>query len=78
MKLKNVHDAEKFFEAVNQCKGSVFLTTMEGDRLNLKSQLTKYVALTTMFQSSIIKEIELELSNPADIALMMKFSLEED
>ena len=32
-------DFQKFLEAIDQCKGNVFLVTDEGDRLNLKSKL---------------------------------------
>ena len=60
---------------MKKCEGDVYLTTPEGDRLNLKSNLTKYVAMTTLFQSSIIEEMDLELSNPADITKMVIFSL---
>ena len=48
MKVMNIDNPEKFFEVINQCKGTVELVTTEGDRLNLKSQLTKYVALTKL------------------------------
>ena len=44
MKVMNIDDPEKFFDVINQCKGTVELVTKEGDRLNLKSQLTKYGA----------------------------------
>lgn len=75
MKLCNITDVDSFFDAVKKCEGDVYLTTPEGDRLNLKSNLTKYVAMTTLFQSSIIEEMDLELTNPADITKMVIFSL---
>lgn len=75
MKLCNITDVDSFFDAVKKCEGDVYLTTQEGDRLNLKSNLTRYVAMTTLFQSSIIEEMDLEFSNPADITKMVIFSL---
>ena len=75
MKLTNVTNVESFFEAVEKCQGDVFLTTQEGDRLNLKSQLTKFLTLSTVFQSSLIKEMNLELSNPEDVCIMLNFSM---
>jgi hypothetical protein len=75
MKLTNVTNVESFFEAVNKCQGDVYLTTQEGDRLNLKSQLTKFLTLSTVFQSSLIKEMNLELSNPQDVSVMLSFSM---
>lgn len=76
MRLCNVSNMEKFFEAINKCQGDVYLTTEEGDRLNLKSQLTKMLALTTVFQHPIISSMNLEFSNPADVAVMLEFSME--
>ena len=40
MKFYNINDIDGFFEAIDQCKGTVELVTGEGDRLNLKSQLS--------------------------------------
>lgn len=75
MKLCNITDVNGFFDAVKKCEGDVYLTTPEGDRLNLKSNLTRYVVTTKLFQSPIIDEMDLELSNPADITKMVIFSL---
>ena len=50
MRIKNIAEPTRFFSAVNQCKGRVELTTTEGDKLNLKSTLCQYIALTQMFQ----------------------------
>lgn len=48
MKIQNISEPQKFFEVLNNCKGSVELVTSEGDRLNLKSKLCQYIALTQM------------------------------
>ena len=48
MRIKNIAEPTRFFSAVNQCKGRVELTTTEGDKLNLKSTLCQYIALTQM------------------------------
>ena len=67
MKVMNIDNPEKFFEVINQCKGTVELVTTEGDRLNLKSQLTKYVALTKLFADNAIPEMELVAHDPEDV-----------
>ena len=76
MKLRNITNVEKFLETVDQCKGDVYLTTPQGDRLNLKSQLTKMLAMTSVFDSAEIKEMDLEFSNPEDVSTMLLFSME--
>lgn len=50
MKVQNITDIEGFFKAIDSCKGKVELVTGEGDRLNLKSKLSQYVSLATIFQ----------------------------
>ena len=73
MKVMNIDDPEKFFDVVNKCKGTVELVTREGDRLNLKSQLTKYVALTKLFADNAIPEMELVAHEPDDVNLLLEY-----
>ena len=41
--LKRSIEPIAFINAVNNCRGEVFLQTEEGDRLNLKSSLCQYI-----------------------------------
>ena len=66
MKIRNIVEPQEFFSAVNECVGQVELLTDEGDRLNLRSTLCQYVALTQMFQDQRVDGVELVLSNAAD------------
>lgn len=45
MKLKNLQDIESFKSAVDQCKGQVWLESTDGDRFNLKSKFSQYLAI---------------------------------
>ena len=64
MKIYNVNDVEKFLDTIKQCKGSVELVSQQGDRLNLKSELTKYLAITKLFKDdTFINEMELIASD---------------
>ena len=49
IKVLNIKDYEGFFKMVESCSGTVELVTSQGDRLNLKSQLTQYIAFTGIF-----------------------------
>ena len=49
MKIDKVKDIDQLFEVVDGCDGGVTLVTTEGDRLNIKSKLTQYVALSYIF-----------------------------
>ena len=73
MIIKNIKNVERFFETVDHCKGRVELVTKQGDRLNLKSKLSQYVSLTNMFSDPKIEEIELLVSEPEDIALLLQY-----
>lgn len=66
MRIKDIIEPAAFFQAVNGCRGKVELLTEEGDRLNLRSTLCQYIALTQMFQDKRVGGIELALSDPAD------------
>ena len=49
----------------------------EGDRLNLKSTLCQYIALTQMFQDGRVEGVELSLSDPEDFKLLAEFLITE-
>lgn len=48
MKIKNIKNVETFLSVVNECKGEVTLTSVYGDKYNLKSALTQYVAVAAL------------------------------
>ena len=75
MKVQNIKDINKFFEVIEECDGKVELVTNEGDRLNLKSQLTKYVAIANFFSDGTVKELELVAYEPQDINRIVNFML---
>lgn len=45
MKIRNVKQLNDFIGAVDKCKGIVWLESPEGDKFNLKSHFSQYVAL---------------------------------
>ena len=52
MKLSNVKDVQTFLAAVNACENDVYLKSMEGDVLNLKSSLSQYIAIGRLIEES--------------------------
>lgn len=67
----NVRMAD-FSLAVNRCQGDVTLETKNGDMLNLKSELSKYILLAIALES---KELELSRISctPQDAALLRDY-----
>lgn len=72
MKLHNMDEVTGFLETVNKCTGQVYLETGFGDRFNLKSPLSQYVAV-----GELLKEhgdsLELFCENRADEGNFFKF-----
>lgn len=48
MKLSNISEVNDFLEAVNNCKGKVWLIDLDGSKINLKSSLSQYVAVAKL------------------------------
>ena len=78
MKLNGIKDFDKFFEAVDKCKGKVELVTGEGDRLNLKSKLSQYVSMANIFSNGEIPELEIIAYEPEDIGKLVNFMMESE
>lgn len=45
MKLRNITEVQGFLDTVNQCNGSVWLESPDGDKFNLKSKFSQYIAV---------------------------------
>lgn len=67
MKIKNIKDVNTFLEVVNECNGDVMLTSAYGDKFNLKSALTQYVAVAALVGEHG-EELELWCSDREDEA----------
>ena len=73
MKVFNITDIDAFFKVIDTCQGRVELVTGEGDRLNLKSKLSQYVALAKVFSDGVIEELELVAHEPKDVERLVSF-----
>lgn len=48
MKLKNIDQVHEFLQIVDECNGDVYLTSQYGDKYNLKSKLSQYIAVAAL------------------------------
>ena len=71
-------DFKKFLQAIDLCKGDVFLVTAEGDKLNLKSKLCQLIGLTEIIEGGKIDEAEIVCTNPEDDSFLFRFNLYGD
>ena len=73
MKIQNITDVEGFFKVIDSCKGPVELLSPEGDRINLKSKLSQYLSMATMFSNGYIDELELVAHEKDDVDRLIKY-----
>lgn len=79
MKITNIKDTKAFFDVIDSCTGRVELVTGEGDRLNLRSKLSQFVSLSSIFSTadSIIPELEIIAYEPEDSKKLLEFMINQ-
>ena len=73
MKIENISDVESFFKVIDECKGPVELVSPEGDRINLKSKLSQYLSMASIFSNGYIKELDLVARDKEDVERLIKY-----
>lgn len=76
MKIQNITNVDKFLKVIDSCKGKVELVTGEGDRLNLKSKLSQYVSLASLFSDGTVDELEIIAYESEDTLKLAEFMME--
>ena len=72
MKLKNIEQVNDFLSTVDSCEGSVWLESEFGDRFNLKSKFSQYVAMAALLGENG-EALELYCQLPEDRARFYNF-----
>ena len=75
MKLANITEVDNFLKTVDECSGSVWLESVEGDKINLKSKLSQYIAINALISCESDK-LKLFCSLPEDEMKFFKFFYE--
>lgn len=68
-------DVQKFMEALDMCKGNVYLITGEGDRFNLKSKLSQITGLVKLIEGGKLVKASILCDNPDDESLLFRMNL---
>lgn len=76
LKMMNITNLDKFFHVINQCDGAVELNLPEGGSVNLKSTLSQYFSLATVFSNGNIKELDLTTHTPEDSERLIHFMVQ--
>ena len=79
MKISNIKDPEAFFKVIDSCTGKVELVTGEGDRLNLRSKLSQFVSLSSIFaqEAATIPELEIIAYEPEDSKKLLEYMINQ-
>ena len=72
MTLENVTNIAGLFEIINKCKGNVELVSEEGDRINLKSRLSQYLAVAGVFAHGYARQLQLIIEDQEDLEMIME------
>lgn len=72
MEIKTNDVLYAFLSTIDKARGKVFLVSQQGDRYNLKSELTKYVAIGALLGQHG-DELELFCEEKDDEALFLQF-----
>ena len=75
MKVMNITNLEKFFGVIEQCEEKVELVTENGDKYNLKSKLSQYVAFTKVILGGAIPVVELITHSPSDSSKIIHYMM---
>ena len=72
MKFTKIHQVNDFVRVVDECKGHVWLESKDGDRFNLKSLFSRYIAIGALLDNHG-DELELFCQLQEDEQLFYKF-----
>ncbi|MBD5458844.1 MAG: hypothetical protein HDR27_09780 [Lachnospiraceae bacterium] len=77
MKLKPEINISAFMQAVQTCRGEIYFVTPEGDCLNLKSTLMKFVFVTVFADKLRNQNGRIEVQNPQDLIRLRDYFVQE-
>lgn len=72
-RLKQRIDHIGFLKEIASCNADVWFTTPEGDRLNLKSALSKYLFASISGQEEQLIKGQIECEDPEDYKVLGQF-----
>lgn len=68
----------EFLQRASECRGEVFMISSEGDKLNLKSQLSKYLFVSVYNRAEVFCKCHILCELPEDEALLAPYWQKEE
>ena len=72
--MRNI-DPSVFIDALDRCKGRVFLITDDGDKFNLKSKLSQLAGIVKLIEGGKMVEAKIICEDPEDESMMFRLNL---
>lgn len=73
MKIRPDTDLKAFMLSVSRCRKDVLFVTEEGDQLNLRSELSRYLFAAVVNHPQLLQKGRLEFSDATDALLLAAF-----
>lgn len=73
MGLKKDVNFEQFLRSVNECESDVLFCTKEGDVLNLKSMLSRFVFASLTMDAEILDTATIVCENKEDESILAQY-----
>ncbi|NCU25376.1 hypothetical protein EOM86_01490 [Candidatus Nomurabacteria bacterium] len=72
--MRNI-DPAIFIEALDKCKGRVYLITDDGDKFNLKSKLSQLAGIVKLIEGGKMVEAKIICEDPEDESMLFRLNL---
>ena len=73
MRLKESISSVELFKAIDSCAGDVLLRTPEGDVLNLRSKLCRYIFAMAAAEQDFFRDARIDCKDASDYGVLSKF-----
>lgn len=74
MRMETLDQVDQFLSIVDSCRGNIYLTSKYGDRFNLKSKLSQFLAINVILEADA-DELELQCVETEDDCKLRHFLL---
>ncbi|MDO4563262.1 MAG: hypothetical protein Q4C12_05445 [Clostridia bacterium] len=68
-------DVNAFIKEISNCKGQIWMTTPEGDKINLQSAFCRIVGLMSVVQGGKLSKATIECEDPDDESRLFRLNL---
>lgn len=68
-------DLQGFIKELSNCTGNVWMTTEDGDKINLQSAFCRLIGLKSILEGGKLSQATIECDDPDDESRLFRFNL---